>query len=194
MGDYIDQTFATPGTTARTVAEMLRLGGLTSARRVCEIGPGTGRYSEKVIEALHPETYLIYETATDWWPHLRALPHAVVQPCDGHTLTPTPTASIDLVHAQKVFVYLPFETVMGYVDDMIRVARPGGVIAFDVITEECLTDDLVTAWIAAGTIYRPVPREWLIEYLGRHGVHFRGSCLVRLVEGRTELLVFRKSG
>lgn len=194
VGDFIDTTFATPGTTARTVIDMLELAGLTSARRVCEIGPGTGRYSEKVIGALTPEAYEIYEPATDWLPHLRRLPGTVVRPCDGHTLRHTETGSVDLVHAQKVFVYLPFEAMIGYLDEMVRVTRPGGAIAFDVITERCLSDDLVARWTAAGTIYRPVPREWLIDHLTHHGGRFAGSRLVPLVDGQTELLVFHRDG
>jgi phospholipid N-methyltransferase len=192
VGDYVDLTFSVPGTTAQTVDAMIRLCGLSSAHRVCEIGAGTGRYSEKVIAALKPDAYEIYETATDWLPHLRRLPNAVVQPCDGHTLTSTVSASIDLVHANKVFVYLPFEAVMGYLNEMVRVVRPGGAIAFDVLTEQCLTDDIVKVWIANGTIFRPIPREWLIDYLGRRGISITGSYLAPMTESQTELLVFQK--
>lgn len=193
VGDYLDRKFATPGTTARTVEAMIRLSGLSSAPTVCEIGPGTGRYAEKVIAALQPAVYEVYEPATDWIPRLSKLPSVVVRACDGHTLTPTGTESVDLVHANKVFVYLPFDTVVGYLTEMIRVARPGGAIAFDVVTEKCLEDDIVTLWSTSGTIYRPVPRDWLIDYLERHGAQFAGSDLVRMADGQTELLVFRKS-
>ena len=124
VGDYVDQTFSEPGTTARSVDAMIRMSGLSSAQRVCEIGPGTGRYAEKVIAAFKPEAYEIYETAKDWLPYLQTLPNAIIQPCDGHTLAPTASASIDLVHANKVFVYIPFDAVMGYLNEMVRVARP----------------------------------------------------------------------
>jgi phospholipid N-methyltransferase len=193
VGDYVDQTFSQPGTTARSVDAMIRISGLSFARRICEIGPGTGRYAEKVIAALKPEAYEIYETADDWLPYLRTLPNAVIQPCDGHTLSATASGSVDLVHANKVFVYIPFNAVMGYVDEMVRVARPGGIIAFDVVTERCLTDEVVQAWIAQETIYRPVPREWLIGYLGRRGMAFTGSHLAYLTDSQTELLVFQKT-
>jgi len=193
VGDYVDATFSTPGTTQRTVDTMLRLTGLSTAERVCEIGPGTGRYSEKVIAALRPAVYELYEPASDWHPHLRTLPGAVLEPCDGHTLRATRSGSVDLVHAHKVFVYLPFETTMGYVDEMVRVTRPGGAIAFDIVTEECLTDDLVKRWTSTGTIFRPLPREWMIEHVARRGAAFAGSSLVPLVDSETELLVFRRS-
>ncbi len=67
VGDYIDRTFAVPGTTERTVDAMISLSGLSSARRVCEIGPGTGRYSEKVIAALRPDFYEVYEPPATGW-------------------------------------------------------------------------------------------------------------------------------
>ncbi len=193
VGDYVDGRFSAPGTSARTVDALVRMSGLSSAQRVCEIGPGTGRYAEKVIAALKPDAYEIYETATDWLPHLRKLPNAVIQPCDGHTLTPTTSASVDLVHANKVFVYLPFEAVVGYLNEMVRVARPGGTIAFDVVTEPCLTDDVVQAWSREGTLFRPLPREWLIDYLRRRGASLTGSHFAQLIDSQTELLVFRKT-
>ena len=88
---------------------MLELADLhDECETVCEIGPGSGRYAEEVIAALHPDTYEVYETATDWLPYLRKLPNAVIRACDGHTLSQTSSASVDLVHAQKVFVYLQF--------------------------------------------------------------------------------------
>lgn len=194
VGDYVDATFSEPGATARAVEAMLGMSGLSSAARVCEIGPGTGRYAEKVVAALHPDVYEIYETATDWLPHLRTLPHALVQPCDGHTLRATADDSVDLVHANKVFVYIPFPAVVGYLDEMVRVARPGGTIAFDVVTEPCLTDEVVHTWVREGSIFRPVPRDWLIDYLKRRGAALSGSHLGRLVDSRSELFAFRKVG
>jgi hypothetical protein len=80
---------------------MLDLAGLAGpVSRVLEIGPGSGRYMEKVIDALHPATYEVYETAGDWLPYLRSLPHALIQPCDGRTLRATAsggTVAFDLV-------------------------------------------------------------------------------------------------
>jgi SAM-dependent methyltransferase len=119
-------------------------------QRVCEIGPGSGRYAEKVIAAVHPKVYEIYETATDWLPHLKTLPGAVIQPCDGRTLASTPSASLDLVHAQKAFVYLDFATTVGYFREMARVVRPGGVVAFDIVSERCLDEEILDMWVNVG--------------------------------------------
>lgn len=192
---YIDQTFAEPGTTTETVRAMLESAGLHgTCDTVCEIGPGSGRYSEEVVAALHPKTYEIYETARDWLPHLSKLPGAVIRNSDGHTLAQTPSGSVDLVHAHKVFVYIHFYATAGYLAEMARTVRPGGTVAFDIITENCLSDEVVEQWISRGTIFRPVSRVWAIDFLDRRGLTLTGSHFAPLPSGNsTELLVFRRN-
>jgi len=195
VGDYLDAYSAGPGATEDAVAAMLNLAQLKGpVDRVCEIGPGSGRYGEKVAAALQPDVYEIYETAKDWLPHLReTLPNLVVQPADGHTLSATESGTVDLVHAHKLFVYIPFITTAGYLDEMARVVRPGGIVAFDIITEDCVDEDVVKSWIAQNsTIYWVTPRTWTIELLKRRGLTLLGNHKQPLSEGRTELLVFRK--
>jgi SAM-dependent methyltransferase len=193
VSDYIDQTFAEPGVTAATVKAMLHLGGLQGqVDRVCEIGPGSGRYMEKVIESLHPKTYEVYETADDWVRHLRDFPAALIRPPDGRTLSSTATASVDLVHAQKVFVYLDFWTTAKYLDEMARVVRPGGTVAFDIVTEECLDEATLAYWMEHGSIYRLVPRAWAIDFLSSRGLSYVGHHFPVLPPGTSELMVFRR--
>jgi SAM-dependent methyltransferase len=194
LGAYIDQTYSQPGTTPNTVNAMLELAGLhDNCERICEIGPGSGRYAEEVIAAVHPAAYEIYETAKDWLPQLRKLPNVVIRECDGHTLAGTASASADLVHAHKVFVYLQFFATAGYLEEMARVVRPGGAIAFDLVTEGCLDDKTIEEWARRGTIYRPVSRVWAVEFLQRRGLTLCGSYFAPLTPpGVTELLVFRR--
>lgn len=195
LGAYIDRTFAQPGATRDAVHAMLELADLPGeCEAVCEIGPGSGRYAEEVIANLHPRRYEIYETARDWLPRLSQLPNAVLRNCDGHSLSQTTSASVDLVHAQKVFVYLEFYATAGYLQEMARVVRPGGTVAFDVVTEACLDEETVRTWARDGTIYRPVPRTWAIEFMQRHGLALRGSHFSPLPPGTSELLVFRRDG
>jgi SAM-dependent methyltransferase len=131
--------------------------------------------------------------ATDETVLLEKLPNLTTMPCDGHTLAHTPSASVDLVHANKVFVYLPFAVVAGYLNEMARVVRPGGTVAFDVVTEGCLDDRTVDSWVAAqGSIYLPIPRPWVLDYLAAKDLTLRGSWFVPMTGGRTELLVFRR--
>jgi SAM-dependent methyltransferase len=172
---------------------MLELGKVQEGCDACEIGPGSGRYAVKIIEMLHPRTYEIYESARDWIPTLRALPNAVIRDCDGRTLAQTKDASVDLVHAQKVFVYIEFYASMGYLEEMVRVVRPGGIVAFDILTEDCLDEETVRAWVRQGSFYRPFPKDWTIEFMQRRGLDFVGSHFSPLPPGRAELLVFRRA-
>ena len=193
VGAYIDKTFAEPGATLQTVQAMLKLADLGDQRgTVCEIGAGSGRFAEEVIAALSPGRYEVYETASDWLPWLRKLPNAVIQECDGRRLSQTPDRSVDLVHAHKLFVYCEFFTTAGYLEEMARVTRPGGAVAFDIVTEECLDDETVREWVRVASFYRPVPREWAVEFMRRRGLTLRGSHFSPLPPGTAELLVFRR--
>ncbi len=193
LGAYMDMTFAKPGATPELVRVMLKLAGLQdTCKTVCEIGPGTGRFAEEIIASLHPARYEVYETAKDWLPRLSQLPNVVMQKCDGRTLSQTPDGSVDLVHAQKLFVYCEFFTTAGYLEEMARVVRPGGSVGFDVVTEECLDDKTVREWVRTASFYRPVPREWAVEFMRRRGLTLLGSHFSPLPPGTTELLVFRR--
>jgi SAM-dependent methyltransferase len=193
VGDYIDKTFAELGVTAATVKAMLDLSDLQGqVSRVCEIGTGSGRYMEKVIECLHPDAYEVYETADDWLPHLRTFPTALIRPCDGRTLSSTATASVDLVHAQKVFVYLDFWATANYLDEMARVVRPGGAVAFDIVTEDCLDEAMITHSMEHGSTYRLTPRTWAIDFLTSRGLSYIGHYFPVMPPGTSEFMVFRR--
>jgi len=194
LADYIDQRNATPGTTASTVKAMLSIAGLSGhVDRVCEIGPGTGRYAERIIATLHPDVYEMYETATDWLPYLRRLPNAKLLPADGRTLRHTASESVDLVHANKVFVYIPLVVTVGYLREMARATRPGGTVAFDIVTEDCMDAVTTNSWVDAGsTLYSMIPRQWTIDLLSHERLTLLGSTFAALTGGKTEILVFRK--
>jgi hypothetical protein len=105
---------------------------------VCEIGPGSGRYLAKVMAACRPSHYEIYETAEPWANYLVREYHVIYRRTDGRSLAETPTASIDLAQAHKVFVVTPFVSTWNYLREMVRVTKPGGYVVFDVMTERCL--------------------------------------------------------
>lgn len=194
LADYIDSHNAEPGATKATVTAMLHLSGLTGpVGRVCEIGPGTGRYAELVSAELRPTVYEIYETARDWLPLLRRISGCQLNPANGRTLAATASDSVDLVHANKVFVYIPLMITVGYLQEMARVVRPGGAVAFDIVTENCMDEATTAAWLRQGiTMYSMIPRQWTVDLLARHGLELVGSSFAALSGGRTELLVFRK--
>ncbi|HEY3905326.1 MAG TPA: class I SAM-dependent methyltransferase [Streptosporangiaceae bacterium] len=192
--EYIDQYSAEPGTTAATVQAMLTLADLGDhVERVCEIGPGTGRFAEPVMAALHPDVYEAYETAADWRAHLRGMPGITLLPADGHSLKPTATGSVDLIHAHRVFVYLPLVVTIGYLKEMARVTRPGGATAFDIVTEDCLDAEATDRWVNENAIiYNMIPRQWIIDLMDRHGLSLVGNSFAPLSGAKSEYFVFRK--
>ena len=193
IGAYLDREHAEPGSTPEAVKAMIKIGGLAAGCDVaCEIGPGSGRFAIEVIEALHPRSYEIYETARDWLPTLRQLPNAVVRPADGHTLAATPDGSVDLVHSQRTFSYLAPYVAIGYMAEMARVVKPGGVVAFDAVTDPCLDDRTAELWATIGTVHHMISRDWVVQYLGRRGLELVGSHFTPLPPGTSELMVFRR--
>jgi hypothetical protein len=200
VGDYIDAQHNQAGSTQATIDQLNAMGVLHAGiRRVCEIGPGSGRYLHRVVALCQPERYEIYETATDWRNHLVVNYQVVAQPTDGRSLAHTPSASVDLVHAHKVFPGLPFLVSCRYFAEMARVAAPGGKVVFDLVTEACMDDETVQRWLAADAGYdhypNLMPKQYVVSFFERHGFSADGGFLVPMKPGKTECLVFtRRAG
>jgi phospholipid N-methyltransferase len=165
--------------------------------RVCEIGPGSGRYLEQILKRCKPKEYEIYETSQEWRGWLVEGYPVVARKCDGKSLSETETASVDLVQAHKVFPGLPTLMTLSYLREMARVVREGGWIVFDIMTEQCFDAPHLQAWFAAN------PWEWdwsprmsavqyVVDLFGEHGISLTGSFLVPLYPAVTECLVLRK--
>lgn len=199
VGDYLDSYSSEPGATAETVEVMLEASGLLTAAQVgtvLEIGPGSGRYTTRVMSALRPQRYDVYETAPDWVRYLRSeFPSLTFHPADGHTLASSGSSTVDLVHAHKLLCYIPFVTAVCYLDEMARVVRPGGTVAFDLITDDCMDLQMTKTWLAEpsrGSIYSVAPRDWVLHFMAERDLELTGSHFVPLSGGRTELLVFKR--
>jgi hypothetical protein len=197
LGDWIEATYNVPGTTQDTIDHMSALGVFGSRiERVCEIGPGSGRYLEKTIQICHPSHYEIYETAPRWAQFLAETYGVVLRAADGHSLSETEDESIDLVQAHKVFVCTPFITTCRYYREIGRVLRLGGWAAFDTVTEACLDEATLERWMYTQVSRSPfpavVPKLFTIEYLAKRGLVLVGSFIIPMKPGRTECMVFRK--
>ena len=197
VGDYIDTVMnKTPGATQATIDGMTRLGVFDKkGGMVVEIGPGSGRYLEKVMRAAAPYRYEIYETAEPWAVHLARTYGVTWQPTNGYTLDSTPTASVDLVHAHKVFNSINFMPTCCLWQEMVRVTRPGGHCVFDIMTERCLSAAMISRWAAsgmrAGSYPAAVPRGPVIEFFEKASFSLVGSFIGPLGPGTTEVFVFR---
>ena len=148
--DYVERLWGSQGNTAMIVQKLFALGAISPATKtIVEIGPGTGRYIDHILKRHQPEHYQIYETAQDWNKWLASIYPIESCVADGQSLKQTDNASIDLVHAHGVFVYLPFLVSCSYFREIFRVMKREGFVAFNVISEQCMTRDIVDKWLAS---------------------------------------------
>jgi SAM-dependent methyltransferase len=197
VADYVDAKHNRPGATQEAVDQMAELGVFRGRiENICEIGPGSGRYLEKILKLCHPNRYEIYETAEEWRDWLARTYPVVEMPTDGRTLAPTPSRSIDLVHAQKVLSSIPMVPSCQYLLEMARVVRDGGKVVFDVVTEGCLDDATIDKWVERrvpwGSYPALLPRQFVIDLLARRGLTLTGSFMIPMAPGRTECMVFTR--
>jgi hypothetical protein len=197
VGAYIDVKHNAPGVSQDTHNRLVELGIFKDPiERVCEIGPGSGRFLEKTVQACKPSHYEIYETAKPWADWLVATYKVIPQVTDGISLSQTPTSSIDLVQAHKVFVCMLFLTTCNYFQEISRVTKPGAWVVFDVMTEGCMDGPNVEAWLKTGINSRTypaiIPRSFVIDLFQRNGFNFVSSFLVPMKPGKTELMIFKK--
>lgn len=198
LGDYIDMTYDVPGSSQKTIEEMEARGVFTDQiLRVCEIGPGSGRYLEKLINICHPAHYEIYETAAHWGEYLANKFHVLYQKTDGMSLAATPSNSVDLVHAHKVFPATRFLTTISYYNEMARVVREGGKVVFDIVTEECMKMDIIIKWLSRGAASWPfpniMPKQFTLSIFQQKGLRYLGGFHATLEPGITEYLIFAKT-
>lgn len=197
VGEYIDWKYNVPGETQKTIDRMEELGAFRKTKeRICEIGPGSGRYLEKVQAICHPANYEIYETADEWRKWLVNQYGVVAHPCDGVSLKTTPNNTVDLAHAHKVFPGLRALTILGYFIEMIRIVREDGHVVFDILTERCLQEDALKNWLEprCGYVCSAMPEQYTIEFFKKRSFSFCGSFLITMKPGITEYLVFQKKG
>lgn len=199
VGDYIDAVMnKIPGATQATINGMMELGVFEKPMKsVVEIGPGTGRYLEKTVAICKPDRYEIYETSPSWAAYLKQNYDVVLQPTDGRSLVSTPDQSADLVQAHKVFSSIPSLPTFKYWKEMARVCRGGGFVAFDILTEACLSIGVLHNWIASsienGAFPAAMPRDTAISFFKSEGFDFKGSFLADMAPGFTEVFVFQKA-
>jgi hypothetical protein len=198
LGDYIDSRQGITGATQATIRGMKELGVFDgSIRAIVEVGPGTGRYLDWTLRECSPERYEIYETASEWADFISKRYRVIRQSTDGHSLRATPTASIDLAQAHKVFSTVTFVTTARYWCEMARVVRDGGYIVFDVMTEHCLTPLAVEQWAHSNIPSRSsypaaTPSSIVIDFFNSRQFEQVGSFLTPMPPGQTEVFVFKK--
>lgn len=200
VGDYIDRKqYSGPRSPTDQTIDAMDSVGVFEGRpqRICEIGPGSGRYLERTIAKCRPLSYEVYETAAEWRNWLVAQHGVIARPCDGRTLAATESASMCLVHSHKLFPALPFLTTVSYFQEMARVVQDGGWVVFDILTEDCFNPHHLMAWFEASPWHWPwephlLGKEFTLKFFGDRGIEFVESFSVPLYPAITECMVFRK--
>lgn len=195
VGEFIEQIHNVPGTTQRTIDKMKLLGVFDgSIRHVVEIGPGSGRYLERTLKICGPVSYEIYETASEWRGRLEKRYAVVSHIPDGSSLRETPTNSVDLVQAHKVFPILSIMTICKYMEEMARVTRENGWIVFDVFTEKCLAREEIPKWTSQPTyVVSMVSRSFVVDFMRQRGLALKGEFFADMLPGKTHCFVFTKN-
>ena len=196
VGDYIDQRYNQPGVTHETMDKLAELGAFAGVDRVCEIGPGSGRYLAETIRRCNPSHYEIYETATDWRDWLVATYGVVANKPDLRTMAATPSASIDLVQAHKVFTTIAPVPSIRYLLEMQRIVRSGGRVAFDAVTEDCLDRQTIENWVVSGSDYEThpsfIPKKVVLDLFEQGRFSLVGSFIEPMEPGTTCCFIFQK--
>lgn len=190
--DYTEKLWGEQGTTQRVI-EKMALYGVFAVKNpnVVEIGTGTGRYLEKVLQKCSPAKYESYETARDWAEWLQGKYQIVSHKADGITLRQTADRSANLVHAHGVFVYLPFLVSYRYWKEIWRTTKDDGIVVFDIISEDCLDDLTVDKWLKSEHYYPCfLSKSFVVELFGKHGFSFVSAFMNHYGEGQSEYLVF----
>lgn len=192
--DYLEKIWNQQGDTDKVIENMKRGGVFAkSIKNILEIGPGSGRYLEKVMRICNPITYEIYETAQDGADWLAKEYNIISRKADGKTLCHTESSSIDLVHAHGVFVYLPFLTSYQYFQEIVRVTNNNGFVVFDIISEDCLDDETATKWLQSGLDYPCfLSKSYVKAFFIKAGFSFVGDFFTRYGPGKSQYLFFQK--
>jgi SAM-dependent methyltransferase len=192
--DYVEKLWGKQGDTQKVIDQMGSSGAFDKASpTVLEIGAGTGRYLEKVLQTCNPVKYESYETARDWADWLQATYPIVSHKADGVSLKQTQTCSVDLLHAHGVFVYLTFLISYRYFMEIWRVVKDGGYVVFDIISENCLDHPTVCKWLASEHNYPCfLSREYVVSLFEQHDFSLVDTFMNCYGEGKSEYLAFRR--
>lgn len=192
--DYVEKIWDQRGETQMVIDIMEKLGVFQNANpTICEIGTGTGRYIEKVIDKCNPKRYESYETANDWAEWLEKEYPIISQTSDGISLKSTVDNSIDLVHSHGVFVYLPFFDSLRYFREIDRVAINNSIIVFDCITEDCLDEKSLNKWLDSKYNFpRIIPEKYIFDFFPSNKYKLIGNFYTPYGQGKSKYFVFKR--
>ncbi len=192
--EYVEKLWNQHGKTQKVIDRMSSVGILNGENlNIIEIGAGTGRYLEKILQKTSPAKYESYETAKDWAEWLRSTYPIIAHEADGVSLKQTPSHSIDLLHAHGVFVYLPFVVSWQYFKEIWRVMKPNGSVVFDVFSENVMDVNTVEKWLRTNEGYPCfLSKGYVTSKFESHGFRLIESFPLPYGSGESEYLVFKR--
>lgn len=197
VGAYIEKTYDVPGSTQATFDHLNELGVFSRQfDRICEIGPGSGRYLDKTIQICKPSYFEIYETASKWRTWLTETYGVIAQPTDGRTLSSTRSRSVSLVQSHKTFSsVVSFIDVCSYFLEMARVVQNNGLLVFDLVTEDCVDHLAHEDWFQRGSDwpFTMIAREFALNFFIKRGFNLLGSFFISMKPINTQYFVFEKN-
>jgi hypothetical protein len=197
---YTETAWNQRGHTARVIERMRKAGCFSDCHRMCEIGPGTGRYMARSLDAAPAAICEYYEVDKEWasWLEQTYGPRIRRRLADGSSLNQTAERSCQLVMAHGVFVYRPMLTTFDYLKEASRVCGDGGFVVFDCFTEEEVAGKQLQRWLASRWRYAVViPESTLLSYCSGLGLALRSDFkdshfIDDSGEGRSRYFIFQK--
>lgn len=143
---------------------------------VCEIGPGTGRWTRHIISRVPRGTVHLVDLSP--WivrflqHYFEAAPNVSAAVTDGHSLPFSDAACLDVIFSANTFVALPLGAVHLYARDFARVLRPGGYAVFDYVDPTVAEgwDHLLTQGEEFASVYSFHPTPVIDRVLGEAGL------------------------
>lgn len=193
--EYYANTRNEPGVIENLFKYLDTIVPFANFKTVTEIGAGTGRFLELVKKRCSASCrHEVYETDQAWSAYLAEHYGVTAHPTRGFALDATADASVDLVHADYVFAYLPATTAFRYFDEICRVLKPGGYAFFDAYFDADCDLTAIREWMQHSDNYQIIlPRHAIIELFKGAGCELiDDSHLMKVYRGHTRYLIFRK--
>jgi hypothetical protein len=88
----------------------------------------------------------------------------------------------------------PITTIFRYWMEMVRTVCDDGVIVFDLLTAECMSNEMIERWVSSGVTHAHsmTPKEVALNYFAEQGFRYIDGFIVPMAPGLTEYFVFKK--
>jgi SAM-dependent methyltransferase len=200
VGDYAEKEWGEVGR-SRSIVETLYAPRLKENSVVLEAGPGTGMFARKVLDYIPNGAMHLFEIDPYWKRFLQRMlgpdSRVHIHETNGYSYDDIPDESIDLYHANGVFVYTSHLVTCRNLVEAARVTRLGGTIAFDFFDMEEVPEIFEFVQLNAF----PQPQEhWKLNslsffksFMGKLGCTLETTHQVKMANFHSFYSVFRKS-